>query len=211
MKYVIRYAALAMAMLSGTAFLSGILRLLRAYDFTQHRFAPVRVSPSETLFVGLTCVAFARIYQLMVGSKSDPVTKTQTEIDLAHVGFIGAWFCCLFMVHKMNLPRRDVSAGVLVAFVFTAVCVVAAGFVMRKKLFAQSAESLPGDLGKALRFWRGAHFTSFSNAMSMTILGAVLKFLGSGWNVAGIFFGLGLGFLLLWRPRQMAATSAQPA
>jgi hypothetical protein len=82
---------------------------------------------------------------------------------------------------------------------------------MRKKLFTQSTESLPGDLGKALRLWRGAHLVSFSNAMSIAILGVALKFLGTSWLVPGVFFGLSLGFLLLWRPRQMAADSVQPA
>lgn len=211
MKYVIRYAALVMAMLSGTVFLSVVLRLLRTFDFTQLRFAPARVSPSETLFTGITCVGFARIYQLMLGSKSDPISKTKTEIDLTHVCFIGAWSCCLFMLHKMNRPRRDVSAGVLVAFVFAAVCVIASGFRVRKNLFAQSAESFPGDLGKALRLWKAAHSIGFTIAMSIAILGAALKFLGSGWNVAGIFFGLGLGFLLLWRPRQLAVSHVQAA
>jgi hypothetical protein len=115
------------------------------------------------------------------------------------------------MVHEMNLPHRSVSPWVLVAFVFAAVCAVAAGFVMRKKLFALSTESLPGDPSKALRLWRGAHFISFSNAMSITILGVALRFLGTSWSVPGVLFGLSLGFLLLWRPRQMTANSAQPA
>jgi hypothetical protein len=141
----------------------------------------------------------------------DALSRTQTEIKLVHCGFILAWFCLLFMVHEMNLPHRSVSSWVLVAFVFAAVCVVASGLVMRKKLFAQSTESLPGDLGKALRLWRGAHFISFSNAMSIAILGVALKFLGTSWLVPGVFFGLSLGFLLLWRPRRMAANSAQPA
>ena len=115
------------------------------------------------------------------------------------------------MVHEMNLPRHSVSSWVLVICVFAAACVVASGFVMRNRLFTQSTESLPGDLDKALRLWRGAHFISFCNAMSIAILGVALKFLGTSWLVPGVFFGLSLGFLLLWRPRQMAANSAQPA
>jgi hypothetical protein len=144
-------------------------------------------------------------------TRLDAIARTQTEIKLAYRGFILAWFCFLFMVHEMNLPHRSVSSWVLVAFVFAAVCAAAAGFVMRKKLFALSTESLPGDPSKVLRLWRGAHFISFSNAMSLTILGVALRFLGTSWLVPGVLFGLSLGFLLLWRPRQMAANSAQPA
>jgi hypothetical protein len=211
MKYAVRYAALAMAMLSGTVFLSGVLRLLRTYDYTQHRFAPAHVSRSETLFVGITCVAFARIYQLMVGSKSDPISKTQTEIELAHVGFLVAWFCSIFMVHKMNLPNRSVSSWILVAFVLATVYAIIAGFTLRKRFFRQSAEALPSSVRKAVGLWRGAHSIGFTFAMSIAIWGVVLKFLGSNWYQAGTFFGVSLGLLLLWRPRQLAATSAQPA
>lgn len=210
MKYAVRFAALAMATLSGITFLSGILRLLVTYN-TYHRVASSAVGPFDTLFTGVACLGFGRLYQLLGRSKSNAISGTQTEIELAHVGFIFAWFCFIFMVHKMNLPHRIVSSWVLVAFVFAAVCVVASGFVMRKKLLRLSTESFSGDLGKALRLWRGAHFISFSNAISITILGAALKFLGTSWLVPGILFGLSLGFLLLWRPRQMAGNSAQPA
>jgi hypothetical protein len=144
------------------------------------------------------------------GSSLDAIS-TQTEIKLAYRGFILAWFCFIFMVHEMNLPYRSISAWVLLAFAFAALCVMASGFVMRKKLFAQSAESLPGDLGKAIRHWRGAHFIGFSFAMNLTIFGAVLKFLGSSWYVAGIFFGLSLGLLLLWKPRELTLSNRQPA
>jgi hypothetical protein len=41
--------------------------------------------------------------------------------------------------------------------------------------------------------------------MSIAVFGAVLKFIGSSWYVAGIFFGLSMVFLLLWGPRRMAA------
>jgi hypothetical protein len=161
MKYIVQYAALAMAMLSGIVFLSGVLRLFRTYDYAHYRFAPARVSPSETLFVGITCVAFARVYQLMAGSKSDPVSKTQTEIELTHVGFLGAWFCMLFMVHKMNLPLRDVSALVFVAFCILAAFVIFLGFVMRRRFFKLTTEALPHDPRKAGQFWKSANVISF--------------------------------------------------
>lgn len=116
MKYIVQYAALVMAMLSGTAFLNGFLRFLRTYDYAHQPFTSALVSASDTLFVGVTCLASAKIYQLMIRSKSDAVSKTQTEIEVIHVVFLGAWFCFLFMVHKMNLPHRGVSSWVLPVF-----------------------------------------------------------------------------------------------
>src|SRR5579864_4942652 len=115
MRYIVQYAALAMAMLCGTAFLSGFLRLPRTYHYANQGFAPALVSVADTLFVGVTCLAFVRIYQLMARSNCDAISKTQTEIELTHIGFLGAWFCIIFMVHKMNFADRSVSSWVLVA------------------------------------------------------------------------------------------------
>jgi hypothetical protein len=203
MKYAIRYAALAMAMLSATGFLGGVLHLLRSYDYTHHHFASASVDPSETLFVGVACAAFARIYQLMAESKSDPISKTQTEVELSYVGFIVSWFCFLFVVHKMNLPLRNVSARVFVAFCIFAASAIVVGFMMRSRFFKLSAEALPHDPRKAGHFWRGANFISFCCAINPAIYGVVLKILGSSWYVAGVFFGLSLVFLALWRPREL--------
>ena len=199
-----------MATLSGITFLSSFLRLLLTYD-THHHVAPSAVGPFDTLFTGVACLGFGRLYQLLGRSKSNAISGTQTEIELAHVGFIFAWFCFIFMVHKMNLPLRDVSAGVFVAFCILAASAIFVGFVMRRRFFKLTTEALPHDPRKASQFWRSANFISFSCAINPTIFGVVLKILGSGWLVPGILFGLSLGFLLLWRPHQMAANSAQPA
>lgn len=114
-------------------------------------------------------------------------------------------------LHTMNPPHRNVSSSVLVAFVVAAVYAVVVGFVMRKKFFRQSTEALPGNLRKALALWSAAHLIGFGCAMSIAIFGVVLKLFGCSWLGAGIFFGLSFGFLLLWRPSQLAVSGAQPA
>jgi hypothetical protein len=210
MKQVLRYAMLAMATLSGIAFLSGSSRLLATYR-GYHRSAPSAVDPFDTLFAGVACIGFGRLYQLLGRARSDAVAATQTEIELAHVGFIFAWFSFIFMVHKMNLPQRSVSIWVITAFILATAIMIWCGFVVRKMLFKKSADALPGNVVEALRRWKGAHSIGFSNAISIAIFGAVLRFIGSSWYVAGIFFGLSLCLLLLWAPRQMASNTAQPA
>ena len=201
MKYIVQYAALAMAMLCGTAFLSGFLHLLGIYD---HSSSP-RVSLSETLLIGGGCIAFAKIYQIMVRAKSDPISKTQTQIKVRHMVYLLAWLCVLFLAHKMNLRQRTVSSGLLVSLVFATAAAIWSGLVLRKTLFKKSVDALPNNVGEALNRWKGAHLIGFNNAMSIAVFGAVLKFMGTSWYVAGIFFGLSLVFLLLWGPRQMAA------
>jgi hypothetical protein len=210
MKNAIRYAALAMTMISSTALLSGFLSLLGAYSFAQHRFVSALINPFDTLFAAVACLGFGRSYQLLGRGELDATSKTQTEIELVHVWFLCSWFFFIFMVQQMNLPHRSVSSRALVASVVAALIFVADGFFIRKRFFRLSTESLPGDVSKALRVWRGAHLISFCCAMSLAILGFVLKFFGSSWLVPGIFFGLSLGFLLLWRPRQLAASDVQP-
>jgi hypothetical protein len=144
-------------------------------------------------------------------SRVDAVSRTQSRIKLVYVGHIVAWLCFLFIVQTMNPPLRRVSSFVLVAFALAAFYAVVVGFVMRKKFFRQSTEALPGDLRKALALWSAAHVIGFSCAMSISIFGVALKFLGSSWFMPGIFFGLSLGFLLLWRPCQLAVSGAQRA
>jgi hypothetical protein len=140
-----------------------------------------------------------------------PTAWAQTEVEWVHRGFILAWFCFLFMVYKMNPARRDISAWVFVALCILATCAILVGFVMRRRLFKLASEALPHDPCKASQFWRGANLISFCCAINPTIYGVVLKILGSGWLVPGILFGLGLGFLLLWRPRQLAVSTIQTA
>ena len=200
-----------MAALSGITVLSGSLRLLLTYN-THHRVTPSALGSFDTLFTGIACLGFERLYQLLVRNKSNAISGTQTEIELAHVGFIFAWFFFIFMVQKMNLPHRSVSSWALVAIVFAAVCVVANGFVMRKKLFRLSTESLPGDFGKALRRWKGAHFISFSNATVIAILGAALKFLGVVSARDTFRLELGLSFVVETPPngREQCSTCLIP-
>lgn len=210
MKYAVRYAALAMATLSGITFVSGSMLLVVTYN-THHRVTPSAVDPFDTLLTGIACLGFGKIYQLLGRSKSNAISGTQTEIELAHVGFIFAWFGFLFMVHKMNPPLRDVSAAAFVVLCILAASAIVVGFMMRRRFFKLTTEALPHDPHKASQFWRSANFISFCCAINPTIYAVVLKILGSGWLVPGILFGLGLGFLLLWRPRQPAVNDLQPA
>ena len=102
----------------------------------------------------------------------------------------------------MNPPQRTVSALVLAAFAAAAGYAIVSGFLMRRKFLAPSTEALRDDTSKAVSRWKAAHFIGFSCAMSVTIFGVALRFLGTGWLVAGIFFAVGLGLLVLWRPQR---------
>ena len=134
-------------------------------------------------------------------------SKTQTEIWLTYGAYLASWFCFLFMIHTINPPERTVSSVVLAAFAAAAIYAIVSGFLMQRKFLALSTEVLREDPSKAARRWKAAHFIGFSCAMSVTIFGMALKFLGTGWLVPGIFFAVGLGLLVLWRPRRPAFNS----
>ena len=134
-----------------------------------------------------------------------------TGLKTIYFGHIVAWFCFLFVVSKINPPQRDVSVLVLGVLVVAAVTTMVIGFVTRNKLVKLSAEALASDSPKARGFWKSANLIAFSCATSVAVYGVVLKMLGSSWRMAGIFFGLSFGLLLFWRPRQLAASGAEPA
>jgi hypothetical protein len=140
-----------------------------------------------------------------------PFPTTQLDLKVVYAAFIVAWFCIPFMVHEMNFPQHDVSVWISVALTVAASCAVVAGFVMRKKFFKLSAEALLRDPNKARSHWRAANVIGFNCALSVTVYGAALKLLGSGWLVPGIFFCVSLCLLLLWRPNPLEPNSVQPA
>ena len=129
--------------------------------------------------------------------------RTQQEIKTVYAAFIFAWFAILFILHEMNLSRHDIAPWVWIVVVAAAISAIAAGYVIRKKFFKLSNQVLGSDPGKARGHWRAANLIGLNSALSVTFYGAVLKLLGSGWLVPGIFFGVSLGLLVLWRPREL--------
>ena len=147
----------------------------------------------------------------MISGKILVVVFKPLSIRVAYVGFVIAWFCWLFMVTEMHLPHQSVSVWVFVVVCVWAVYSTVVGFVFRKQFFKRSTEAVRHGPRMAREHWRTANLVSFCCAFNLSICAAVLKYFGSNWIVAGIFFGLSLGFLLLWRPRELAENDCQPA
>ena len=109
------------------------------------------------------------------------------------------------------MPHRNVSVWGFVVVCSFAVYSTVVGFVFRKQFFKRSTEAARHHPRMAHKHWRTANVLSFASAFNLSVCAAVLKFLGSDWIVPGIFFGLSLGFLLLWRPRELAVNGSPPA
>ena len=94
----------------------------------------------------------------------------------------------------MDDQKSKVQTSVAVGY-------AAAGVLIRKKFFARASEALRDDPRKAFVAWKVGNTVGFSCAFSISLAGFALRVLGSDWLAPAIFFGLGLAFLLLWRPR----------
>src|SRR3974377_2369480 len=129
------------------------------------------------------------------------VSRTRIEVRLVYKGIFVAWFCCLFMIYKMNLPFREVSSAVFVGICLAAPSSIALGLAMRMRCRRRCTKD-SSDALKSAQSWRAANFVSFSCAILVAFCGVALRFLGSPWLTSGIFFGLSLFFILLWRPRE---------
>jgi hypothetical protein len=189
------------------------LRLNRPQDPRMREFTSICMGVA-LIFGGLHLYRVSRHDKARDPVQSDydkPTAWAQTEVKFFHRGFILAWFCFLLIVLRMNPALRETSAWAFVALCIWATCGIVVGFVMRRRFFRLSSEALPHDPRKASQFWREGNIISFGCAINATICGVVMRILGSGWLVPGLLFGLGLGFLLLWRPRQLAVSTIQTA
>jgi hypothetical protein len=142
----------------------------------------------------------------MSSSPMQPVeneSNVESTMWVVYGAHVFAWFCYGFILRLLNIPTRHVSPWVPLGLAAAAVYSVVVGFVMRRKFLGFPAEGVAVDSSRVLNRWRVGNFTGFACATTIALLGFALKILGSTWLLPGIFFGVGLGLLLLWRPRRL--------
>ena len=125
--------------------------------------------------------------------------KVRSKIWILYGAYVFMWCDFLYMLHFLRTSTRVLPPWILPAFAAVGMYFIVSGALMRKKYLAQTAVAAHGDASKALV----PHIIGFSSAIAIAILGFLLKFLGATWRVTAIFFGIGLVFLLLWRPRPL--------
>jgi hypothetical protein len=133
----------------------------------------------------------------------DSKPKAERKMWVVFGAHVFAWFSYGFMLRLLDTPTRHVSSWVPLGLAAGAVYSIVVGLVMRRKFFAVPTDGVAVDSSRVLNRWRVGNFTGFACATTITLLGFALKILGSTWLLPGIFFGVGLGFLLLWRPRPL--------
>jgi hypothetical protein len=136
------------------------------------------------------------------------VEKAFREIRLLHLGFVATWFLLLLVFEFISPVKSSLPAYFPAALGLVCITDITIGFVQRTRYISAATEILRAEPQSqvGLAKWRMANILSFTFAQTVTLFGFLLKFLGWSWNIAGIFFGVGLALLLLWTPRKIQLT-----
>lgn len=131
------------------------------------------------------------------------------QIRIIHAIFLMTWFLFLLQIKIVSPQERPIP--IVFPAVMGILCISEIGLALffRARYISAAVEVLRSDPANptALAKWRMGNLLCFVFAETVTLFGLVLKFLGAGWNVAGIFFGVGLCLMLLWTPRPIKSGS----
>ena len=135
--------------------------------------------------------------------------KNFQQIRILHVVFLMTWFLFLLQIKIVNPQEKPMPFFIPVAFGVVCISEIVLALFLRAQYISASEDILRAEPQNfpALAKWKVGNILSFVFAEVVTLFGLVLKFLGAGWNVAGIFFGVGLCLMLLWTPRPIKPNS----
>jgi hypothetical protein len=125
------------------------------------------------------------------------------SVRIIHLAFLVAAALYIAVLFQIRPLERSVDPIFVYALAFTCLSVIGVGFFLRARMVTEPAARLtanPQDT-VALKQWRSGVITSFTFAESVVLFGFVLKFLGASWNIAGIFFVVGILLLVAWTPK----------
>jgi hypothetical protein len=109
----------------------------------------------------------------------------------------------VFATILLHFQEQPISPLVFAAIALASLWDIALAMLFRSRKITPAVEVLkknPDD-DEALALWRGGVVLSFAFCETLVLFGLLLKFLGASWNVAGIFYAVGLLLMLAWTPR----------
>jgi len=141
--------------------------------------------------------------------KEPLVDEALKAVRQLHIAFVTTWFLFLLLFKFLPPPTGSPPAFLPTAMGMVCVSDVTLAFFWRSRYVSASIEILRAqpENASALARWRTGNILSFAMAETVTLFGFALRYLGAPWNVAGIFFAVGLALLLLWTPRAISSRS----
>jgi hypothetical protein len=130
--------------------------------------------------------------------------KTLQAMRIIHFGFLGAAVAYFFLALAYSPPVRETSPQVL-PLVMGIVSLPALGVAMfyRSRMVQPASELLRNNPEDEITIgrWRGGVILSLAFCESVVLFGLLLKLIGNPWSVCGIFYAVGIFFMLAWWPR----------
>jgi hypothetical protein len=130
--------------------------------------------------------------------------KPLKSLRIIHAIFLLAAICYLIVpLRLINVQSQAPPRVFAVAIGATAITTLGVAAFYRQRLIRPSSETLrnnPEDTAALLSWVRGT-MISFVCCESVVLFGLVLRVTGVPWNICGIFYAVGILFLLAWAPK----------
>jgi hypothetical protein len=129
--------------------------------------------------------------------------KNLRSLRIIHIAFVFAAVAYAVVPLPSRSGLHAPLTIMLFAYCIVALALVVAGIFVRTRLVQPASFAIqnnPEDAA-ALRRWRMGVLLSFVFSESLVGFGMMLRLAGASGNIYGVFYAVGIFFLLAWRPR----------
>jgi hypothetical protein len=130
--------------------------------------------------------------------------KSLQAVRIIHIGFLGAAVAYLFLALAYFSAVRQASPAVVpLAMGIVSLSALGVAMFYRSRMVQPASEQLRNNPEDkiAIGRWRGGVIVSLVFCESVVLFGFLLKLIGNSWSVCGIFYAVGIFFMLAWWPR----------
>jgi hypothetical protein len=130
--------------------------------------------------------------------------KSLRAVRIIHLGFLGAAVAYLFLAGAYSPSVRKTSPPVVpLAMGIVSLSALGVAVFFRGRMVQPASELLRNNPEDkiAMGHWRGGVLISLVFCESIVLFGFLLKLIGNPWSVCGIFYAVGIFFMLAWWPR----------
>ncbi len=131
------------------------------------------------------------------------IQATLRETRILHAVFMLTVPLYIYTLVVLHPQERKISSAMVSSFAVESIAAAGLALLFRSRKITPALEILhrnPEDTA-ALARWRAVNILSFTLTETIVLFGFVLKYVGAGWNLAGIFFVVGVFLFLAWTPR----------